>query len=1578
MNKVKKIVISILIVILGITISSASLATFDVYSDVVGSVIKDHHFYPNTVLPGGTFFCIEPGVEFSPTLSSAENAAYPSGSTLPKNGEYLCTECYPDITLPWGNGTKYFYRFTETETLSWHEHSDAAYVLAEMTEQGKLISWDTAYGIWNSSVSNPKREGDYAIIAESQAYKGFYELIHGGPTTNDIYESLIKDETKVVDRGVNQEEHYYTVGPFKFDYPNGVYDGKNKFSWIESIVADTNVGQIPVKILSKTGEEINVDNLKENGTETLDQKEFYVRFYSTDVTKMKLKVRFGYLEHCDAAMIKYTGVKIYRNWVKETNGTHVHDEHDIKYDEFGNIIEDEVRQSYKERRRYRAQDASFGEPQVLMALSGTARKVRKTVEKEFPVNIPSYDEEEPPHDGYIPLTIKLSGNVFLDEQEGKANDENNLFDAGEGLDGIEVYLHQIKDGNDTIIKRTLTTGGGYYIFKDLNAQNQYYVEFVYNGMLYTNVAEGDLNANANNISKSAEDAHGHAGNRQNFNNVFSEIGSNPLNYKSPSRGAYNQTFLQENIANTFKNIANNYGNHGNSDEEVFAYDCRMHAYSEKNYPLVKVYTIDKKNNVIANENYNAIYDEQNTKYNQLHVNLGIKARPIFDMALYKDVFNATININGKQEVYTYDARKDWENKGFSYGVNEDYYIGQLRDKYMKDQDPSISTKESVNEGQYMHEYRTEEIINGNNTNESYKSWLQDNSNYEMTLYGSDYNPNGNNTYSWRDINHELEDTDKLQIHVTYKIAIKNQSGVVGSATEIVDYYDSKYNFENAYVGDADGNRIGSVTTKTTSIYGEGSRTASANGTWNVQASTQEYSGDYKGTAHGYKTIYLQPEEQKLGDGETQYIYATFGLIDPEGTLIKAGLQNGEKFYTFNMAEINGYKTYGYKNKDITASEGIVDKDSNPGNFKPNEYTYGNELEDDTSRAPAYAYSIRKSRSIEGYVFEDMISNDATASEYKNNKYKVLANRTRFGDGTINTANAADKLIKGVKVELIEIKNGNLYVRQTTRTNSEGWYGFGSFLPGDYTIRFTYGLDDDTALTTTSQYSQGLNDSSYNGQDYQSTRIAISENKISTQTYKTDDVLRKVYADNNEAKRNEESIVNVANSQNISKYDAEKYYWYADNSISGKSDAYDDGARRNEVIAYSKAEYGREITNHKAEVFNSYINQQTLRDDEAKGNFNSFTQAQPMEESVDNKDRNRELVNELERRTYMYAYTPVIPVEVEYTTKEIAGNRESDYYTHKITGVDFGVVERPRAGLVIDQDIDYIKVTASNGNTLLELQYDELERHYKVIVDNENNYQWVEKEQQKDTFDGYDKNELLNIIMDDELLSGSRLEIKYKFTVTNNSEICTNIANTLNTTNKQRAKNIINYVANNLNFDASDNNGLWEVVDKNAIQTNASSTLINNSVRSENAKLIDLSTQTTILKATEANALTKELKPGESVTETLTLKKILSSESSSDDLKYTNMAEIVEIDNEVGRYDHGAIPGNQSLEMQPREHDTSGASRYDEVGRYDPDGKIIVTPPTGDIKVYYALAAGLAVLVLAGVLLIKKFILGGKE
>lgn len=1047
----------------------------------------------------------------------------------------------------------------------------------------------------------------------------------------------------------------------------------------------------------------------------------------------------------------------------------------------------------------------------------------------------------------------------------------------------------------TLSNPVITNSNGYYEFSGLHPMKKYYVKFVYNGMLYTNVLYNSINGD--NVSKADETSRYNY--RTSFNQKFAEIGSYPSNYKIVNKvfgnelGDYNKTYLQEDIAQIFKTISKNMvgtnsdncitsgacqktynelkSSSGRTDEELkrmiqFAADCRISSTTVNNYPLTDKFIVGTTGKKINGVFYAPIYSGE---FNQLHVNLGIKSRPTFDMALYKDVLKAEVSINGKTETYNYDSRK--QSSTFSIGVSEQDYLNGLRGiyKYSVAYKNNLQTRE-IDRDNYNLEMRTEEIANGQNA----------------------------------PYNYNLTATDRLKIKVTYKIAIKNQSSTIGSVTEIVDYYDTNYKFVEAYVGDGNGVRTGTVTKYDTSKY----------------AGTE-----YKSTKNAYNTIYLRPnQETKLGNAQEQYIYVVLELVGPSGdvgTLLTNKLLNDKSTLSaMNLAEINGYKT----------AEGLIDIDSNPGNLnikdiqaltQENIVGYPNireMYEDDTSRAPVIVYKTTDSKTIEGTVFEDSTG-----------KVDIVQGAEREGNGKLDSN---ETKIVGVIVELIEIKNNQMIVRAQTKTNNEGWYGFTGFIAGDYVIRYTYGADNDTALTNTSVFEKGINDKSYNGQDYESTIFGIkADHNLTTNSYETDSNLIARYTENANKKNEEEAIQRITQNSPIDRYNA-GYYWYTIND--NMSDAKDDVYRKNQVIDYSKNEYGKEITNHKAEVFNAYIN--------------------PQPEHINNAETNKKLVDELERRTYRYAYTPVLEVEIEYATK--VTNKTTQ---NKITGVDFGIVERPKQELVIDQDVKHIKVTLSDGRVLFDTETET------------NNLQWINK----GDINKYDKNELINVIMDEELISGAKLEVTYNLTVRNNSEKDVNT--------KTRAKTILNYVANNLNYDEQDNliNGkpLWKVVTKDDVQNNGKGTLVN-------SEIVDLSTQSIILETTEENPLAKtNLAPGEQVTTELKLKKVLATESSQDDLTYTNMAEIVEVDNTVGRYDHEATPGNQKLEEQPMEHDTAGASNntlFDNGGQPDgdhpQDGKIIVTPPTGSKYIYYVIGITSSIILIAGIFLIKKFVIDKKK
>ena len=119
------------------------------------------------------------------------------------------------------------------------------------------------------------------------------------------------------------------------------------------------------------------------------------------------------------------------------------------------------------------------------------------------------------------IYVKLSGYVWLDKISGKQSYRNDLFkdndyDANDILlDGITVRL---KDKNGNIVKETKTSNGGAYLFTDVLIEKlgDYYIEFEYDGLTYTNVVP---HIDKDNGSKAAENEVL----REEFNKNFSVV-----------------------------------------------------------------------------------------------------------------------------------------------------------------------------------------------------------------------------------------------------------------------------------------------------------------------------------------------------------------------------------------------------------------------------------------------------------------------------------------------------------------------------------------------------------------------------------------------------------------------------------------------------------------------------------------------------------------------------------------------------------------------------------------------------------------------------------------------------------------------------------------------------------------------------------------------------------------------------------------------------------------------------------------------------------------------------------------------
>lgn len=220
------------------------------------------------------------------------------------------------------------YSFKEAYTLK--DYQDIAYSFAFIAESGDKWNLDdirTQLVVWASTINEGKdlnekdaTEKEYndaiALVNEAKAYKNFYESIHD-EDDKDIFNKNISVNTNKANVGV--DNGYYIVGPFTVKYPDGQYDDKNKFSWINDIVGVTETGAtVEVELLDENGNKIKKESIGINGEKSLNGEKFYIKFQDKTAKEIKLKVDFGYIESCYAEMSKYEGVQYYWFWRKET------------------------------------------------------------------------------------------------------------------------------------------------------------------------------------------------------------------------------------------------------------------------------------------------------------------------------------------------------------------------------------------------------------------------------------------------------------------------------------------------------------------------------------------------------------------------------------------------------------------------------------------------------------------------------------------------------------------------------------------------------------------------------------------------------------------------------------------------------------------------------------------------------------------------------------------------------------------------------------------------------------------------------------------------------------------------------------------------------------------------------------------------------------------------------------------------------------------------------------------------------------------------------------------------------------
>ena len=1246
--------------------------------------------------------------------------------------------------------------------------------------------------------------------------------------------------------------------------------------------------------------------------------------------------------------------------------------------------------------------------------------------------------DTPDNDIDIPinLTFELGGRVWVDGTVGKENDYDGLFNkqTDTPMSNVKVSLYQVSglDGNQSgkFIAATTTDNNGEYLFQNQNAMYQYYVKFTYNGQYYQptvyNVNRQD--SNWDNTSKGLDILK----ERDTFNASFREIGSAPKNTvttNNPSEMHTRDELEEAGTIDKFGNINGEVSSNGErKSKDEYVNQSMMDAYtcngtSTKDlYPGFQVFVtedfLNAKSNTaqilkfVAAQKIETLYKNPDVMH---HINLGLVLREQLDLALRKDVYKATLEINGKTQVYKYNKRENLETDA----AGNSYW--------------EIKTR--ISDGYYSYDYSRE-------------------------LYREDYDYKVNN-YQIVDNattldNLGLSEDSELKVYVTYKFTIRNRSeNIAAAVTEVVDYYDADYTYvqDRSYLGDNAGNKIGNVYLKDASRYGVETQTTIAGYKNLYITGDQSYSNAANDTVTSNMFPLSDPDSNK-----DVYFYVTFMvnkdaarniLLDEDaasGTAKGVGKEN--------IAEINGYKSYygqkakapntgnsqtqqEYKTGDIA---GIADCNSTPGNLNPTDVPkdgvikYEN-FENDTDKAPNIRIILNRDnlRTVEGTVFEDTRNVDEQ--------------NARVGDGLKDNETG----INGVRVQLVELRQGKdgktyeyiwkevlsgntdsttpiinnsgLVPNYTIDTaNADGKYKFTSFAPGNYIVRFIYGSGESTVLGTTytnynngneeenpvtnlyasqegynkktagSGYSAsavniGLNKNSYNGQDYKSTSYqvgvnngsgAYTNNTTGSYQYNFSAADQGQYSDAKDIMNKNDNVVNIAPN--------------ADYLVNCNN------ARKN-VEAYSNGD----MTNHLAEILASY---------ESIPEYNG---TQYTAEEMKN------LLNEFMNNTYMVAESGTIDVNFEYNRtgnednvtntsgtghNNIGGNNYEMAGHYVLENLDLGLVQRPKAQLKVTKQITNVKLTLANNSTL----FDASARATNVL--------WVDhKAHGQDTDNVYstDKNYnnslMLNpvvrqnstnkgkvqLTMDEELMHGSTLQITYAITVANVGEVDYNeeqfyytgkVADT-STIVKTDPRVLVDYVGtqvhdynsnddntstrNNLQFNKAQNpdwntissadllnNGLLNTRLTDNVNKYTDGHIITTTAASKG--LIPVIADQSNVKDKIANAFKSDpLHALETVNSTqsvsgvqLILTQMITQDSSSDDRIYNNMTELVTTQNTVGRKMSYSVVGNQDPTMEPREIDA------------DDSQEVVILPPFGNTHLFYVLGGAIALILIAGI------------
>lgn len=969
----------------------------------------------------------------------------------------------------------------------------------------------------------------------------------------------------------------------------------------------------------------------------------------------------------------------------------------------------------------------------------------------------------------------IAGKVWFDENK------DGLMNSEQTLEGIIVKLYSVgtgANGTDTLVRTTKTDSSGLYTFAKKedgtwyngtysytnglvkseqripkangNTYIQYYIEFEYDGLVYksTEAYAGKTNLNNDGTIKNQ--------------NYYIDSNAAELN---TAREAFNEKYE---IIGFNKAYDGKMENSVNLEYEKNGHISTLKPGSER---LVKSRSFITENK--QNTDYLWLYKQASdyklpeTEYLK-YINLGLALRDEVDLSITQDVYEVKTTINGDEMSYEYNQN--------------DFTLGNAN--IDKAQDGGADNK-----------FKSERYMTGYKNDESTLST------YEFKAYNSDYNYKVSD-YSIDTVKDYKGPESELNVETTFRIRVTNNGGdridknaYVG-INEIVEYYDSDFvdlelNADgtvktiNVKTKDENGYLVNTPLKVVNAEYvmKDGSRKEATLSTTSIYNETRNL--------NNYSTLYIRPKVNAgqlplagdiiIGQEEAVDILITF-IVDKNNS----GILLEDKI---NIAEISAYSTY-YKNESgVYYPAGLVDVDSNPGNLE-NANNVGL-YEDDTFKTgiKVSLQASEKERVLTGFVWDD--AKTETVEDANEVQY--------IGDGIYDTSKKAiekpkknqavsnkeekDIAVKDVKVQLVELVSmpGRTYEETIqvndekslieVRTNNEGKYAIKGYIPGNYIVKFIYG-DDKTKE----------NMLIFNGQDYKSTTYQATEG---------------IYAEN---KTNPDEVLSALEKANL-------------------SDAKDDEIRRLETISYSETMTnnlneilrGKASSNPSALVENTKMHAETaefaVKTEKETIGKTKLTYAETMNKfssterhPIKNIDFGITYRPELQISLNKYIAGVTITTSAqnsESASKALVDAKFKEYYgivvktditsgaTEFLTGANGEIVRVDRNATKQDikkaaneAEADLTKCeTADDGKYIVTLAGTELDSKTSVGLEN---LQYVENIFERDLAGNlflYDTNGYVKarqgfiyLNIDDEIMQGASISIKYVFAANNLSEI----------------------------------------------------------------------------------------------------------------------------------------------------------------------------------------------------------------